>query len=76
MRFLYNDFNIKGIPEDLQDAIMRYLNFINNGGNPDDDCYRTEILMELNFCTREKILSPEDIKRLKDYYVWEGLING
>lgn len=65
------------IPEELEHDIDEYIKYLNDvegeGIGVTDDCYRTEILCTLNWCLRESILDGEQIKQLKDYYVWCGI---
>lgn len=62
------------IPEELNDSIEQLLRFLNTSPHPErDDCERTEVLMDLNWCFREKLLTDEQIDLLKKYYVKGGI---
>ena len=64
------------LPEELQEDINRYLEYLNNGGKNVDDCYQTEVNVSLNWCRREQLLSEETISTLKNYYVFGGIYEG
>ena len=59
------DFNI---PEDLEDIINEYIEYMNNSDKTAEDYYLTEIKMILNWCKRESLLTQDQIKTIKDYY--------
>ena len=61
------------IPEDLEEAIDIYVNVLNTQERPADDCYRSEIMVILNWCYRERLLTDEQLKMLRDYYVHKGI---
>ena len=62
------------IPEELQLAIDGYLHSLNYDNGGCEDCHRTEIMCELNWCYREGILTNEQIKLLRDYYQHKGIL--
>ena len=64
------------LPENLKECIERYIDYLNEditGKYLSEDCYQTEILVELNWCKRDHILNIEDITMLKQYYVYGGI---
>ena len=65
------------IPEELQRSIDQLMEYLNTSKNPGmDDCERTEVLMDLNWCYRENLLTSEQIDLLKKYYVRGGIHEG
>jgi hypothetical protein len=64
------------LPEELTVEINRYLDYLNNGGTGADDCYRTEINVNLNWCRRDHLLPDDIIAKLKNYYVFGGIREG
>lgn len=74
---MYIKIKSEVLPEDLEMHIDDYVNALNSGvlTPSESEMYRMEILTELNFCKRENILSSDTISKLKDYYVWNGILN-
>ena len=62
------------IPDDLQDIITEYLDYLNKGETDIIDYYRTEIQLILNWCYRESLLTDEQIKLIRDYYQRNGIL--
>lgn len=66
------------IPDELQSSIDKYIDYLNTETNSKyllEDCYQTEILMEINECIREDLLDPDNIALLKNYYIKGGIHN-
>ena len=62
------------LQEETEQYIDRYLDYLNNGGDPRlDDCQRTEIDCCLRWEFREGYISADAYGRLKDYYVHGGI---
>ncbi len=62
------------IPEDLQDSIDKFLKYLNTDETGlTEDCYRTEIDCDINHCASDGMISGEQVKILKEYYVWRGI---
>ena len=73
----YNKLDIDfEIPAELQDVIEQYVTYLNNSDGSLDDCYRTEIQLELNHCYRNGLLSAQQIELLRDYYQRQGIKRG
>ena len=64
------------LPEELQIEIDKYLDYLNDKGAGAEDCYQTEINVNLNWCHRDKLLPEDIIVMLKNYYVFGGIHKG
>lgn len=71
----YQKLNIDfAIPEELENEIDEYINALNTMEKPPHDCFQAEIMVILNWCYRENILTNEQIKLLRDYYEHGGIL--
>ena len=64
------------IPEELEDDINRYVDYLNTGETLTEDCYQMEVKTSINWCFREKILTDDQIQLLRDYYLYGGIHEG
>lgn len=74
-RFVEKELSFE-IPQELKECIERYITYLNEdttGKYLLEDCYQTEIVVELNWCKREQLMDMEDIRVLKEYYVYGGI---
>ena len=62
------------IPKDIIVDIDRFIEYLNTGLNDlSEDCYRTEIDCDINWCKTHNELTPEQAGLLKQYYVHGGI---
>lgn len=67
------------IPNEVQEDIDRLVDWLNDEQRTEteilylDDCLRTELNCDLNWCLRERILPEQCIRELKEYYVYQGI---
>jgi len=68
---LHIDFDI---PDDLRDIIDEYVDYLNNSDHSSKDYYTMEIMLILNWCYRESLLSDDKIQLLREYYQYGGIL--
>lgn len=62
------------LPEDVQDSICRFLEYLNTTENGfDEDIYRAELDSDINWYTNIGDIDPETSHLLKEYYVHGGI---
>ena len=62
------------IPEELDDSIRAYLHHLNYESGTSVDCYQAEIQVILNWCSRDEVLTEDQIQLLRDYYQRDGIL--
>lgn len=74
----YKALDVPKLPEDVQNSIDRFLEYLNTTDSGlDEDIYRAELDSDINwYTTYAHEIDPEVSKRLKEYYVHGGIYNG
>lgn len=61
------------LPELLEDAIDKFVEYINTTNGSCEDCYRDEIDFFIKDCMMTHSLTDDQIKIIREYYVWKGI---